>query len=239
MDGITMGGGVGLSVHGTFQIATERTVFAMPETGIGLIPDVGGTWFLPRLRGELGTWLALTGARLKGSDVAAVGLASHFYPSSALPKLKEELTKRGVKALERSLLNRECSFAEHFEEIDLLFSGTCAKDIESRLRRGSSWAKRQSTKFNAKSPLSTKITLRQLRTGAYLGSLQDALRIEYRIASRLVRSREFHEGVRAAIIEKDHLPRWRPSSIHETTFDMVAKYFSPLERNELSFLEIE
>ena len=239
MDGVTMGGGVGLSIHGTYQVATERTVFAMPETGIGLFPDVGSTWFLPRLNGEIGTWLALTGARLKGCDVAAVGLASHFCLSEDLAELKDSLTRSGLEALKPFRYKYECTFKERFQEIDTLFSGSCAAQLVGRLEKGSIWAKQQATKLAAKSPLSTKIALRQMRTGEFLEQLSDALRIEYRIATRLVRSPEFHEGVRAVLLDKDHLPNWRSATIRATTYDMVSQYFSPLcPERELSFLEI-
>ncbi|MEO1321588.1 MAG: enoyl-CoA hydratase/isomerase family protein [Pseudomonadota bacterium] len=238
MDGVTMGGGVGLSVHGAYQVATERTLFAMPETGIGLFPDVGGTWFLPRLRGELGTWLALTGARLKGGDVTAVGLATHFCATEAVPDLKRTLITHGVDALNGLKEAPECSFANQFSEIDDLFAGDCAAQIKGRLIKGSDWAKSQATKISAKSPLSTKIALRQMRTGRFLETLQDALKIEYRIASRLVKSRDFHEGVRAVLVDKDYCPNWNPSSIRSITFDRVSQYFTPLEACELSFLEI-
>ncbi|MEO0549684.1 MAG: enoyl-CoA hydratase/isomerase family protein [Pseudomonadota bacterium] len=238
MDGVTMGGGVGLSVHGRYQVATERTVFAMPETGIGLFPDVGGTWFLPRLPGEIGTWLALTGARVKGKDVVAIGLASHFCRSDGLPELKRGLIARGVSELQNYQASFKCSFADRFSEIDLLYSGDCASRIKSRLEKGSEWARSQATELSAKSPRSTKIALRQMRTGKYLSSLRDALKIEYRIASRLVASHDFREGVRARLIDKDHYPIWAPSSISAATLDMVSSYFSPLESRELTFLEI-
>lgn len=238
MDGITMGGGVGLSVHGTHQIATERTVLAMPETGIGLFPDVGATWFLSHLPGELGTWLALTGARLKGTDVVASGLATHFCPSNQINDLKSKLTRWGPAALSAYEIDTSMSCAENLEEMDTLFSGRCAISIKSRLRRGSKWAKAQATKISAKSPLSTKIALRQIRTGKFLSSLQTALRLEYRIASRLVQFRDFHEGVRAVIVDKDHSPRWQPNDLRYTHHDLVSSFFSPLADNELSFLEI-
>ncbi|MEO0452037.1 MAG: enoyl-CoA hydratase/isomerase family protein [Pseudomonadota bacterium] len=238
MDGITMGGGVGLAVHGTYQIATERTVFAMPETGIGLFPDVGGTWFLPRLRGELGTWLALTGAKLKGKDVLAVGLATHFCASGETRALKEDLCKNGLSALGGLRTESAFSQADKLDEIDVLFAGDNALAIRTRLEKGSAWAKSQATKLKAKSPLSTKITLRQLRTGRYLSSLEDALRIEYRIASRLVQSRDFHEGVRASLIDKDFYPRWMSPSLNMAIGDEVAKYFTPLKSGELQFLEV-
>ena len=237
IDGVTMGGGVGLAVHGTYQIATDRTIFAMPETGIGLFPDVGGTWFLPRLQGELGTWLALTGAKLKGSDVVSVGLATHYCASDQTRQLKRDLCKNGIRILDEYTSEAKFSLAERLDEIDVLFAGDNAIAIRARLEKGSAWAKSQATKLKAKSPLSTKIALRQLRTGRYLSSLEDALRIEYRIASRLVQSRDFHEGVRACIIDKDFYPRWMSPSLSMAIGDEVAKYFTPLKSGELQFPE--
>lgn len=238
LDGITMGGGVGLSVHGSHQVATERTVLAMPETGIGLFPDVGSTWFLPRLPGELGTWLALTGARLKGTDVVAAGFATHYCPSDKVNELKGALARKGPSALTDYEIFPPISFREHMSEMNSLFSGCCAMSIMTALNRGSKWAKAQATKISAKSPLSTKIALRQIRTGMCLSSLQAALRLEYRIASRLVRFRDFHEGVRAVVLDKDHAPRWQPNDLRCVHSDLVSSFFSPLEDHELSFLEI-
>lgn len=238
MDGVTKGGGLGLSIHGSHQIATERTVVSMSETGIGLCPDVGGTWFLSRLPNELGTWLALTGAQLKGMDAVAVGFATHYCDGAQLPKLKTKLIENGLSALEGYVLNAAFSMADREQEIKHLFSSDCANVIKSRLERGSNWAKSQATKFNAKSPLSTKIALRQMRTGRYLDSIQHALRLEYRIATRLVRSRNFHEGVRAMQQDKDYLPYWKPASMQKATYDAVAKYFTPMDAQELYFLEL-
>ncbi|MEP1144221.1 MAG: enoyl-CoA hydratase/isomerase family protein [Henriciella sp.] len=237
MDGVTMGGGVGLSIHGSYQIATERTVLSMPETGIGLFPDIGATWFLPRLRGQLGTWLALTGARLKGQDVVAAGLATHYYKSNRLAGLKQDLAEKGLSALSDQKSAYSFSLAEHLAEIEYAFGGADAAEILGRLKSGSAWAKSQATKLRAKSPLSTKIALRQMRTGPFLNCLRDALRIEYRIAYRLVHCREFHEGVRAVLIEKDHLPYWQPSHLKAVSFDMVSQFFAPLGDNELQFVE--
>lgn len=239
MDGVTMGGGVGLSIHAKFQVATERTIFAMPETGIGLFPDIGGTWFLPRLEGEIGTWLALTGARLRGKDVLAVGLATHFCPSERIDALKSALAENGIEALAPLETKAEYSDAEHLPELNAAFSGDCLKEIQRKLCRGSAWAQEQATRLNAKSPLSSKVALRQMRTGPYLGSLKEALRIEYRIAQRMVRTVNFREGVRATVIDKDHLPRWRPRAFHLATYDQVSKFFTPLGNQELSFPEYD
>ncbi|MEL6751790.1 MAG: enoyl-CoA hydratase/isomerase family protein, partial [Pseudomonadota bacterium] len=226
------------SVHGRDRVATERTTFAMPETGIGLFPDVGGTWFLPKLSGEVGTWLALTGARVKGADVAALGLATHFCESAQLSALKSSLIDGGIEVLDNYMPEGECSFAEHLAEIDTLFAGDCALTIKGRLEEGSEWAKGQASKLNTASPLSTKIALHQMRTKESLGSLQDALTLEYRVACRMVQSNDFQEGVRAVLIDKDQSPKWHPASLPATSADMVLQYFSPLDTGELSFLEI-
>ena len=237
MDGVTMGGGVGLAIHGSHQIATERTVFAMPETGIGLFPDAGGTWFLPRLKGELGTWLALTGEKLKGEDVLAVGLATHFCPSENISNIKEDLCRGGLATLVGLQTEADFSLADRLEEIDQMFAGNDVQTIRLRLRKGGRWARDQAHRIGQKSPVSTKITLRQLRTGRFLSGIQDALQMEYRIASRLVSSADFQEGVRARLLDKDHYPHWVPSTLHSTGADLVAQYFTPLESGELQFLE--
>ena len=239
MDGVTMGGGVGLAIHARFRVATERTIFAMPETGIGLIPDVGGTWFLPRMDGELGTWLALTGARLKGKDVIATGLATHFCLSAEVEALKANLALRGLRGLNQYLVDADFSLNEHVPEINLAFRGDSVRQICAELANGSWWAQEQSTRINAKSPLSTRVTLRQLRTGPYLGSLRAALRLEYRIVKRMIRTSNFREGVRACVIDKDHTPRWYPASMQLVTRDEVSRFFSPLGDDELKFLDWE
>ena len=239
MDGVTMGGGVGLSIHATYQVATERTVFAMPETGIGLFPDVGGTWFLPRLEGEIGTWLALTGVRLEGKDVLAVGLATHYCASERVAALKSDLARRGIAALASHECTAEFSQARHLPELNAAFSGNCVKQIIKKLNRGSPWAQEQARRLNAKSPLSSKVALRQMRTGPFLSSLREALRIEYRIARRMVSTVNFKEGVRATVIDKDHLPRWYPRAFHLATYDHVSKFFTPIGMQELSFPEYD
>lgn len=236
MDGLVMGGGAGISINGTYQVATERTVFAMPETGVGLFPDVSATWFLPRLQGELGTWIALTGARIKGTDVAAIGLATHYCEAQNLTELKVALSQNGICALADYHTNSAFSLKHLQQSIDRLFEGDCATAILSRLEAGNDWANNQAVKLRAKSPLSTKIALRQLRTGPFLDSVSDALRIEYRIASRLVCSANFKEGVRAVLIDKDHCPNWRPSKLQSVTYDHVSKYFTPMPGRELTFL---
>jgi len=234
LDGRVMGCGVGLAKASTHQVATERTELSMPETGIGLFPNAGATWFLPKLGSEIGTWLALTGARVIGEDTKAIGLSSHYCATSQLTELKLALAKTGIDVLSDFDNSSAFSEAQHTREMEQTFAGSCAVQIVNKLNRGSRWAKAQATKISAKSPISVKIALRQLRTGVYLGSISDALRIEYRIASRILSTSDFREGVRAKIIEKDHNPRWSQDRLQSVSFDMVAKFFSPMPNEEWS-----
>lgn len=222
----------GVGLNSSVRIATEKTSFSFPETGFGFIPDGGASLYLSRLKGELGTWLAMTGAKLKGAEVMSAGLATHLYNSFELPALKQALSNEGLKALksaERSTLDGLIKQ----DEIATLFSGDCANIIKKNLEKGSDWAKSQATKFSAKSPIAIKIALRQLRTAKYLTSVNEALRIDYRIASRLIFRQSFREGVRAQYLDRDFCPWWRPQVVNAVTFDMVAEFFSPLQDNEL------
>jgi len=246
MDGVTMGGGVGLSVHGDFRVATERTLFAMPETGIGLFPDVGGGWFLPRLQGELGTWLALTGARLKGSDVFAAGVATHFIPSDRLPelRLKLEATEFGDDAATvlSELLAKlsepaaQGSYEAHLRTINQCFAHDRAEAIVEALERdGGEWASKQAATIREKSPETVKVALRQVREGAACETFEENMAMEYRIGWRKVQSADFLEGVRAVIIDKDHNPKWSPATLESVSTADVERYFARLGENELSF----
>lgn len=246
MDGVTMGGGVGLSVHGSHRVATERTVFAMPETGIGLFPDVGGGWFLPRLSGALGTWLALTGARLKGADVAAARIATHFLPSELVTNLKKQVEGADFSVDAAGLLNEILrgashtvpagSFEAHRDVIDRCFTPDSAEQIVAALEAdGSAWAAEQVAVLGTKSPETVKVALRQLREGADLTSFEDNMRMEYRIGWRKVQSPDFLEGVRAVIVDKDNAPVWSPARLEDVTEADVARYFAPLGADELQF----
>lgn len=246
MDGVTMGGGVGLSVHGTHRVATERTLFAMPETGIGLFPDVGGGWFLPRLRGELGTWLALTGARLKGADVAAAGVATHFLPSELIPNLKSQIADADFSAGAAEMLGEILarlthavpagSFEANAAVINTCFKADTAEEIVAALEAdGSEWANEQIKTIATKSPETVKVALRQVREGGACKTFEDNMRMEYRIGWRKVQSPDFIEGVRAVIIDKDHKPNWTPSRLEDVSETDVDRYFAPLGENELSF----
>uniref|UniRef100_A0A1A8GGK3 3-hydroxyisobutyryl-CoA hydrolase n=1 Tax=Nothobranchius korthausae TaxID=1143690 RepID=A0A1A8GGK3_9TELE len=248
IDGITMGGGVGLSVHGRFRVATEKTLFAMPETAIGLFPDVGGGYFLPRLRGKLGLFLALTGFRLKGRDVQRAGVATHFVESNKIPDLEKELVDLKCpsnadisKLLEfhqkQSSLDSEKPFVleKHMSEIDRLFSSSSVEGIMQNLRAdGSDFANKQAETLSKMSPTSLKITFKQLQLGAAL-SLQDVLVMEYRLSQACMRGCDFHEGVRAVLVDRDQNPKWNPSTLDQVSDQMIDEYFSSLAEKDLMF----
>ncbi|XP_042730693.1 3-hydroxyisobutyryl-CoA hydrolase, mitochondrial isoform X1 [Lagopus leucura] len=246
IDGITMGGGVGLSVHGHFRVATEKTVFAMPETAIGLFPDVGGGYFLPRLSGKIGYLLALTGFRLKGRDVLKAGIATHFVESEKLPDLEKDLialkspSKENIADLLNSYhmqtkIDQEKEFVldEHMEKINSIFSAKSMEEIVQKLKQdGSPFALKQLETINKMSPTSLKLTLRQLREGASL-SLQDVFTMEYRLSQACMRGHDFYEGVRAVLIDKDQSPRWKPAALEEVSDEFVDNCFKPLGNNDL------
>ncbi|EOB07273.1 3-hydroxyisobutyryl-CoA hydrolase, mitochondrial, partial [Anas platyrhynchos] len=246
IDGITMGGGVGLSVHGHFRVATEKTLFAMPETAIGLFPDVGGGYFLPRLSGKIGYYLALTGFRLKGRDVLKAGIATHFVESEKLPDLEKDLialksaSKENIADLlnsyhVKSKIDQEKEFVldEHMEKINSLFSANSMEEIVKKLKEdGSPFAIKQLETINKMSPTSLKMTLRQLREGASM-SLQDVLTMEYRLSQACMRGHDFYEGVRAVLIDKDQSPRWKPAALEEVSDEFVDNCFKPLGNNDL------
>ncbi|NWZ91859.1 HIBCH protein, partial [Nesospiza acunhae] len=246
IDGITMGGGVGVSVHGHFRVATEKTVFAMPETAIGLFPDVGGGYFLPRLSGKIGYYLALTGCRLKGRDVLKAGIATHFVESEKLPALEKDLIALKSPSKEKiaDLLNsyhmkctidQEKKFAldEHMEKINSLFSANSMEEIVKKLKQdGSPFAMKQLETINKMSPTSLKLTLRQLREGASM-SLQEVLRMEYRLSQACMKGHDFYEGVRAVLIDKDQSPKWKPAALEEVSDEFVDSCFKPLGTDDL------
>ncbi len=234
MDGVTMGGGVGISVHGSHRIATEQTLFAMPETGIGLFPDVGGGWFLPRLAGELGTWLALTGARLKGGDVVAAGIATHFVPAADIAALKADVLAGGdIDAILARLAGPVAAptYGEHAGTINRCFGKDSVSDICIALKMADDdWATAQAEILATRSPLSLCVSLRQLRLGAKMTSFEDVMRMEYRIACHITRGHDFSEGVRAVIEDKDNRPHWKPGTVSGVTDAMVERMFAPLDR---------
>lgn len=232
MDGVTMGGGVGVSVHGSHRIATERTVFAMPETGIGLFPDVGGGWFLPRLAGEIGTWLALTGARIKGEGALSIGVATHFCPSGEIEALRACLCRDGLAALE-ALATQGPPLPHPERAIAALFGHDSVEAIVSALAAdGGDWAQAQRATLATKSPQTLKVALRQLRAGRAMTRFEDVMAMEYRIGARVVGLHDFQEGVRAVILDKDNAPRWSPDTLESVSEGLLDAIFAPLPAAE-------
>jgi len=232
IDGIDMGGGVGISVHGSHRVAGDRLNFAMPETGIGLFPDVGGTYFLPRLPGETGMYLALTGSRLKAGDAVLAGFATHYVPSERFADLEEALCKTDDVDEAIAGFASDPGFAPLGQvqgEIDRHFAGgSVAAILESLDADQGEWATKQATTMRMKSPLSQRLTYRQMREGAKL-EFEDCMGLEYRLVNRIFEGHDFYEGIRAVVIEKDHEPNWQPATLDEVTDDMVDAYFAPLE----------
>ncbi|CAL5224195.1 g6837 [Coccomyxa viridis] len=237
LDGIVMGGGAGISVHGQFRIATERTVFAMPECGIGLFPDVGASYFLPRLRGQLGTYLGLTGRRLKGIEVLEAGLATHFVPSQKLSQLEDTLHSLGPSARDSGSIGRAIASVQEdtpaasellgeLPAVDACFGHDRLEDICAALRqRGDSWAEETLQNLSKLSPLSQKVTLREVREGAGK-PLEECLKMEFRMVHHCCAGRtDFIEGVKALLIEKRGQAKWDPASIEQVTPEMVDAFF--------------
>ena len=239
MDGVVKSSDIGLAVNGTYRVATERTMLSYPDTACGIVPDAGATLFLSKLPNQIGTWLALTGERLSGQSVAASGLATHYCASQDLKTLKRALQNDGISALEAHRAALQPEAIDHFDEIGKLFSSNCATELAYGLQSAGAWAKTQATKILAKSPLATKIALRQIRTGQYLDSVSEALKIEYRLTSRLAKTRNLREGVRATLVEMDFCPDWQPSSLRSVTYDRVAKFFTPYGIEDLQLSAAE
>jgi enoyl-CoA hydratase len=245
IDGITMGGGVGLSVHGGYRVATDRTMFAMPETGIGLFPDVGGTYFLPRMPGATGMYIALTGKRLKGADCVRLGLAQAFVPHDQHAALEDALTKtngtmedvdRIVKGFAQDVTAAPID-AER-AQVDKHYSKDSVEAIiESLKSDGGEWAQAQLATLAAKSPFSMKLTFAQLKRGESL-SMEDSMRLEWRIANRAAMGHEFYEGVRALLIDKDNKPQWKPATVAEVNEAEVEAYFAPMPGDELELSDV-
>lgn len=239
MDGVTMGGGVGVSVHGSHRVAGDATLFAMPETGIGLFPDVGGTWFLPRLPGEIGMWLALTGARLRAADAVAAGVCDLYLPSAAIADALAALeTDHPDQVLPfRAATPEGETLAGLRPQIDRAFVGDDVEAILAALAaEGSPWAAAQRKTILTKSPMSTRIAFRQIRLGRRL-DFAACMALEFGLARFCMTQPDFYEGVRATIIEKTGAPTWRPASLAEADDAFVAAAFNPLPDEVLVPLE--
>jgi enoyl-CoA hydratase len=246
MDGIVMGGGVGLSAHSSHRVVTERTKLAMPEVGLGFFPDVGGTYLLARSPGEIGTYFGLTGQTMNGPDAIHARFADAVVPSSKLPALREALTKvrPGTKSGEvKTLIDRFATgekagpVAAMQSQIDALFAHDRMEDIVTALQRdGSEFAQKTLKTLGEKSPRGMVVTLKLLRLARQAATLEECLVREYRAALEVFRSDDFREGVRAAVIDKDRNPKWSPPDIEDVTPEMVAPYFAGIGADELKFL---
>jgi enoyl-CoA hydratase len=239
VDGIVMGGGVGLSLHGSHRVAGERWLFAMPEVGIGFFPDVGATYALPRLPDHSGTYLALTGDRVGQADALALGLATHAVPSAHMAELAEALT--GSEPVDATIARFTAEpgpgkLAPERATIATCFGAATLPDVLARLdakaAAGDGFAAKALATIRAKSPTSVAIAFEQMRRGASLG-FAAAMQLEFRIVSRIPRGHDFYEGVRAVVIDKDQAPSWRPQALEELDPAAVAAYFAPLGEAEL------
>ena len=237
MDGITMGGGVGISQPARFRVATENTRFAMPESGIGLFPDVGGGWYLSRLESRLGQYLALTGARLDGAECLWAGLATHYLPQASLAEAKARIAADpgAIPAIlnELSVPSPTPKIAAMGPQICALFASDRYEDILAALAAdGSQFAGEVLALLGGKSPQACKVALRQLAASRSLPDFADNMAMEYRIASRMLVLPDFAEGVRAVIVDKDNAPRWNPATPHGVTDSLLDAVFAPLPNNE-------
>jgi enoyl-CoA hydratase len=237
MHGITMGGGVGISQPCRFRVATEQTRFAMPETAIGLFPDVGGGWYLPRLPGRTGPFLALTGARLDGAECRSLGLATHYVPSDRLDEVKARIAEHPdrIEALlgEASVTPPQARIAANVALIDRTFASDRYEEILAALESDASeWAATELATLRTKSPQACKVSLRLLAEGATMPDFADEMAQEYRVASRVVRRHDFLEGVRALLVDKDNQPHWSPATPEAVTEAMLDEIFAPMPAGE-------
>jgi enoyl-CoA hydratase len=233
MDGITMGGGVGITCPCKYRIATERTVFSMPETGIGLFPDVGGGRYLSRLPGRMPQYLGLTGGRLDGAECFAMGLATHYLPSDSLEDVKERICAEPGKVDEiltaASIAPPPAKILERLDDINRLFASDRLEDVLAALEADTSdFAQKQLEIMRTKSPLSCKVTLRLLVVSPHITDFADEMRLEFGVVHRIFRTHDFYEGVRALLIDRDNKPVWNPATPEGVTDEMISRIFEPL-----------
>ncbi|MFP5330579.1 MAG: enoyl-CoA hydratase/isomerase family protein [Alphaproteobacteria bacterium] len=237
MDGITMGGGVGISLPCSLRVATENTRLAMPETGIGLFPDVGGGWYLPRLPGRVGQFMALTGARLDGSECVYLGLATHYVASASIGELVERIHQapdrvQGTLGAAAETAP-DAKIAGNLPTITRLFASDSLEEVLAALEAdGGEWAQKELATLGTKSPLSCKVSLRLLAEGANRASFEDEMRAEYALAGRVVRTHDFREGVHALLIHKHNEPKWDPATPEGVSDEMLDALFAPLPKGE-------
>ncbi len=232
MDGIVMGGGVGVSAHGSVRVVTEKSTIAFPEVGIGFIPDVGGTYLLSRAPGLLGIHAALTGAPFSGADAIELGFADHFVPQKDLARFTAMVEADGPEAAVSAYAEEPppSQLAAQRGWIDHCYAGETVADIVAALRGHDEGPANEAAGLIAtRSPVALAVTLAALRRAAVLGSLEDVLVQEYRVSCSSLKSHDFVEGIRAQLVDKDRNPQWSPSSITEVTDDDVAAYFVPAD----------
>ena len=237
MDGITMGGGVGISQPANYRIATERTIYAMPESGIGLFPDVGAGWYLSRLPGRTGEFLALTGARIDGAECVALGLSTHYVPGERLDELKQALIANPAEidrlVTEFAVAPPEARIIGNRNKIDRLFAADRYEDVLAALKAdGSEWAQKELATLATKSPQTCKVSLRLLAQGRDHVDFAEEMKVEYRVAAHICQRHDFIEGVRALIIDKDNSPKWDPPTPEGITDHLLDQIFAPLPADE-------
>ena len=238
MDGITMGGGVGVAMPCRWRVATENTKFAMPETGIGLFPDVGGGWYLSRLPGRIGQYLALTGARLDGAECLALGLATHYIPSDRLARAKDWISGHPQEAdailLDLVTSTSRANIMDRRADIAGLFASDMLEDILDALAADDSdFAQSTLATLRTKSPQAMKVSLKLLLDGHAMPTFEDEMRQEYAVATRVVQRPDFLEGVRAVIVDKDNAPRWNPVTPNGVSDHAIDRIFAPLPDDEV------
>jgi len=237
IDGFAFGGGCGVSMHGSYRVVSENAVLAMPETLIGLFPDIGATTFLNYLPGEIGMYLALTGLRINAADAIYCGLATHFVPAQDHASLRERLTQGekpdNVLAELSARPSGVAGLARNRDTIDRAFSASSVEDVLERLDIEGDWGSEIASQLKSRSPTSLKVTFRQMREGAEL-DFASCQRMEFRIMARMMEARDFYEGVRAALIDKDQSPRWVPSRLDMVSESEIERFFAPLDDHEFT-----
>lgn len=240
IDGIVMGGGVGVSIHGSRRVFTENAKFAMPEVTIGFFPDVGGSYFLPRLPNQMGMWLGLTGTRFGQSDALWCGLATDAVNAADLDRLVEDLCASGDpdNALQRYRQTPPKQITdETISAVKQFFAATSLHDVMARLTSsaedGDEFASTILAKMSKCSPTSLNVAFRQIRAGAQL-SMRECMEMEFRIVNRMLRGHDFYEGIRAAVIDKDGSPNWEPTTLDQVATDDIDEYFASLGADELA-----
>ena len=237
MDGVTMGGGVGLALPCDYRIATENTKFAMPETAIGLFPDVGGGWYLSRLPGRMGQYLALTGHHLDGADCLALHLATHFVPSEQVDEAKRRIALApdvaDIAVEDFTTPTSRANILDRRDAIDRLFASNDLEEVIAAIEADKSdFARETLATLRTRSPQAMKVSLKLLLDGRAMPTFEDEMRQEYAVATRVVQRPDIVEGVRAVIVDKDHAPRWDPATPEGVTDHMIDRIFAPLAADE-------